>query len=47
MSTVMVMKWDGVTPDQYEKIRKTVNWEGDAPKGATFHVAGFNNNALR
>ncbi len=43
----MLMKWDGVTPDQYEKIRKTVNWEGNAPKGAVFHVAAFNDNACR
>ena len=41
------MKWDGVTPDQYEKVRKLANWEGDTPKGAVFHVAGFSNNALR
>jgi hypothetical protein len=47
MKTVMVMKWDGVTADQYEKLRKSVNWEGDVPKGALFHVAGFSNNAIR
>jgi hypothetical protein len=41
MRILMTMKWDGVTPDQYEKIRKTVNWEGDMPPGAVFHVAGF------
>ena len=41
------MKWDGVTPDQYEKLRKSVNWEGNMPKGAVFHVAAFHNNALR
>lgn len=46
MSTMMIMKWDGVTPDQYEKVRKSVNWEGDKPKGAIFHVASFGNNAL-
>ena len=43
----MSMKWDGVTPDQYEKVRKSVNWEGNRPKGANFHVACFGNNALR
>ena len=47
MRTIIVMKWGGVTPDQYEKIRKLANWEGDTPKGAVFHVAGFSNNALR
>ena len=46
MKVVMTMKWDGVTPDQYEKLRKIVNWEGDKPKGAVFHVASFGNNAI-
>lgn len=43
---VMIMKWEGVTADQYEKIRKTVNWEGEQPPGSMFHVAAFGNNAL-
>ena len=42
----MLMKWEGVTPDQYDEARKIVNWEGNAPKGAVFHVASFGNNAL-
>jgi hypothetical protein len=46
MKTMMIMKWDGATPDQYEQVRKNVNWEGDKPKGAVFHVASFGNNAL-
>ena len=37
----MMMKWDGFTPANYETIRKTVNWEGNHPKGAVFHVAAF------
>jgi hypothetical protein len=47
MKIVMVMKWDGVTADQYEQVRETVNWEGDKPDGAIFHVSGFDNNSLR
>lgn len=43
----MIMKWDGVTPAQYEEIRQTVHWEGNAPKGAVFHVAAFDNNGIR
>jgi hypothetical protein len=46
MKTMMIMKWNGVTPGQYEQVRKTVNWEGNKPKGAIFHVASFGNNAL-
>ena len=47
MKTVMIMKWEGATPDQYDELRKLVNWEGDAPKGGVLHVAGFSNNTLR
>ena len=43
---MMIMKWNGVTAAQYEQIRKTVNWEGNKPKGAIFHVASLGNNAL-
>ena len=40
------MKWPGVTPEQYDTVRKDVNWEGDRPKGALFHVASFGDGAL-
>ncbi len=42
----MTMKWEGVTPEQYEAMRRSVNWEGNAPKGGVFHVAGFHDNAI-
>jgi hypothetical protein len=41
------MKWDGVTAAQYDAVRKLANWEGQPPKGAIFHVAGFNKKAMR
>jgi heme-degrading monooxygenase HmoA len=47
MRIAMVMNWDGITPEQYEEVRKTANWEGNVPKGAVFHMAGFHNNELR
>ncbi|HZP26093.1 MAG TPA: hypothetical protein VFB90_03500 [Dehalococcoidia bacterium] len=46
MAIVMFMEWD-VTPDQYEAARKLVNWEGQVPAGAIFHVAAFNQRGLR
>jgi hypothetical protein len=47
MKVAMFMKWDGVTPEQYEKLRKLVNWEDNTPKGAVFHVAAFDNSGIR
>lgn len=46
MPIVMKMKWDGVTPDQYDQATKTVNWVDDAPAGGMFHVSWFENGAL-
>ena len=41
MATVMAMHWPEVTKEQYEAVRREVNWEGDVPAGAKFHVAWF------
>jgi len=30
-----------ITKDQYEKLRKIVDWEGKRPAGAVFHAASF------
>lgn len=39
MSTVMLMSWPEVSEEQYQQARKEINWEGDTPRGAKFHVA--------
>ncbi len=46
MAVTMTMWWQGVTKEQYEAVRKSVNWEGDQPKGAIFHVASFKDGDL-
>jgi hypothetical protein len=47
MAIVMQLRWDGVTPEQYNKASDIVGWEVDVPKGGIFHVAWFENDALR
>ncbi len=47
MATVMIMQWPGVTRAQYDQVRKDVNWEGQIPAGAKFHVAWFDGDGLR
>jgi hypothetical protein len=47
MQTVMLMRWHGVTVDQYEEARSLINWEGDVPDGAVLHIAGFDGDDLR
>ena len=41
MATLMLMHWPEVTSELYQQVRQDVNWEGDVPKGAKFHVAWF------
>jgi hypothetical protein len=36
-----MVEWDGITQQQYEELRRLVDWEGDSPKGLSFHVAAF------
>jgi hypothetical protein len=47
MQTVMLMRWAGVTPEQYEEARSRVAWETDVPDGAVLHIAGFDGDDLR
>jgi hypothetical protein len=44
---MMVMEWDGVTLEQYERSREVVNFEGDPPRGGLFHVAAHDGQKLR
>ena len=39
MSTLMLMNWPEVSSAQYQQAREEIDWEGDIPKGAKFHVA--------
>ena len=41
MASVMQMRWQGVTQEQYDALRPLVQWETDYPDGALFHVAYF------
>lgn len=47
MAVVMFMEWEGVTREQYEEVRKVVNWEGDVPAGGMFHVAAVTDTGLQ
>ena len=39
MSTLMLMHWPEVSKEQYAEARKEINWEGNIPDGAKFHVS--------
>jgi hypothetical protein len=41
MAIGMFMDWSGVGSERYDRIRGAVDWEGNVPDGALFHVATF------
>jgi hypothetical protein len=46
MAIVMKLRWEGVTPDQYDKACEIAGWETDVPDGAVFHVAWFGDDGI-
>ncbi len=46
MPVLMKMYWEGARPEQYDALRKLVNWEVDVPRGGLFHVAAFDEHGL-
>ena len=47
MAIVMLMRWDGVSLEQYDEARKLVGWETEKPDGGMFHIAAHDGQALR
>jgi len=47
MAVMMQMTWDGIGLEEYEAARKHVNWEGDVPPGAMFHVVAATDTGVR
>jgi hypothetical protein len=41
MPILMKMYWEGIKPEQYEKLHAASNFETDTPKGAIFHTSAF------
>ena len=46
MPVLVQMFWEGIKPEQYESLRSSVNWEGNTPKGAIFHVSAFDKRGI-
>jgi hypothetical protein len=41
MPTVMSMHWPKIKQEDYDRALEHVDWEGNTPDGAIFHVAWF------
>jgi hypothetical protein len=47
MATVMAMRWEGVTQEQYDAVMDGLGLDDELPDGGIFHIAGFENGAMR
>jgi hypothetical protein len=47
MPTVIMQRFDEMTPQQYDALRELVGWDRDVPEGMHFHVASFGDGILR
>ena len=47
MTTVMLMEWSGITPEQYKSVMTHLKLDTTPPRGAIFHVAGFTGGTMR
>ncbi len=43
----MIMRWDGMGTDVYDRAREAIDWETNRPAGAVFHVCSYDGSALR
>jgi hypothetical protein len=43
MAVLCILSGEGFTKEQYEEIKKEVDWEHNQPKGEIFHAIGFGN----
>ena len=47
MAVMMLLEWDGIGVEEYEAARRHINWEGDVPPGALFHVMATTDSSVR
>lgn len=47
MSIVMNLSWEGMTPEQYEAVRKHTNQDQNYPPGALVHIVSFDKKGIR
>lgn len=46
MAQILKMRWEGVTPEQYEALRPIVRWETEPPDGLISHIAWFRDGGI-
>jgi hypothetical protein len=47
MAELMLMRWDGVTEEQYDAVMERLRLDEDPPDGGMFHLAGPADGGIR
>jgi hypothetical protein len=47
MAVVMLMKWPGVSKEDYDRVMEILDLDTTPPEGALFHVCGHDGDTLR
>jgi hypothetical protein len=47
MAVILLMKWDGVTPEQYDQVIEELGINEDPAHGGLLHLAGNDDEGLR
>jgi len=47
MATVMAMRWEGVSPEQYDTVMDKLRLDDDPPSGGRIHLCGFDGGSMR
>jgi hypothetical protein len=42
----MRMRWEGATPEQYDRMREKLDWENNLPDDGIQHVAWFDDRGM-
>ncbi len=47
MAIMVIIEWEGLTPEQYDQLRAAVGWLEDAPPGGRCHIVAFGEGGVR
>jgi hypothetical protein len=47
MAIMVIIEWEGLTPEQYDRLRAAVGWLEHAPVGGRCHVVAFGDDGVR
>jgi hypothetical protein len=46
VAVVWLLEWDGITPEQFDELRRRTSWDTEIPDGLQHQVAAFSDKAL-